>query len=257
VSDVLDRAIAEHDPSHVFAMFSGGHDSLAATALTMRHPRASAVVHVNTGIGIEQTREFVRETCRAQGWPLREYLTPARVYEEAVLRNGFPGPAQHQVMYRNLKERRIRDLVRDHKQHRNDRIMLVTGARSDESVRRMGVVEPVRRDGAVVWVAPIFDWSKSDCNDLIEREGLARNLVVDLLHMSGECLCGAFAKPDEIAQLETWFPTEAARLHKIERRAEAAGRIACVWGRRPDDVNPEQQRLMPILPLCTSCEASA
>lgn len=55
---VLDEAIETHDPSHVFALFSGGHDSLTATALTAKHPRFTAAVHINTGIGIEETRDF-------------------------------------------------------------------------------------------------------------------------------------------------------------------------------------------------------
>lgn len=256
----LDAAIKEHKPSHLFAMFSGGHDSLAATALTAKHPAFSGVVHVNTGIGIEETREFVRRVCKEQNWPLLEYGPPEthgqRSYQQIVLEFGFPGPANHPMMFNRLKERSVRALIREHKRHSSDRIMLSTGIRTEESVRRMANYsnEPVMREGAKVWAAPISEWSKSECLDLIEADGLPRNRVVDLLHMSGECLCGSFARPGEMWELETWFPDVAAELHQLEWEVEAAGKLACVWGQRPDDVNADQLRMFPILPLCTSCQ---
>jgi 3'-phosphoadenosine 5'-phosphosulfate sulfotransferase (PAPS reductase)/FAD synthetase len=263
--DVLDAAIAEHRPSHLFAMFSGGHDSLAATALTARHHAFTAAVHINTGIGVEQTREFVRSTCAERGWPLLEYGPPEtlgqKTYRELVLAFGFPGPAQHAFMFARLKERGIRQLVRDHKVNGDTRLLLSTGIRLEESTRRFrnyseGEGEKhYSRDRVRIWASPLAEWSKLDCLDLIAHDGLATNEVVELLHLSGECLCGSFARPGEMHELETWFPGVAAELHALERDAEAAGQIGCVWGRRPDDVSPDQLRLMPILPLCVSCEA--
>ena len=77
---VLDRVFVEHQPIALYAMFSGGHDSLVAAHLAAQHPRFTACVHIDTGIGIEQTREFVHETCHRQGWPLVELATPPSVY---------------------------------------------------------------------------------------------------------------------------------------------------------------------------------
>ena len=262
---VLNEAIAAHEPAHVFALFSGGHDSLTATAITAAHPRFTAAVHINTGIGIDETREFVRETCAEQDWPLLEYgppemlaghrMGPQMTYEEMVLAWGFPGPPQHKVMYTRLKERALRVLASD---YGPNRILLATGIRWQESTRRMrnyAKSGKFDRHGRWVWANPIADWSKAECNDFIAWKRLRRNPVVDLIHKSGECLCGAFAADGEIVDLEQWFPAVAARLHDLEQRAEAAGQIACVWGRRMDDVNHQQTRLFPILPLCQSCEA--
>jgi tRNA(Ile)-lysidine synthase TilS/MesJ len=36
---ILDEAIGEHQPSHVFALFSGGYDSLCTTYVVAQHPR--------------------------------------------------------------------------------------------------------------------------------------------------------------------------------------------------------------------------
>jgi 3'-phosphoadenosine 5'-phosphosulfate sulfotransferase (PAPS reductase)/FAD synthetase len=265
----ISEAVAANDPSHVFALFSGGHDSLAATAVTAKHPRFTAAVHINTGIGIEETRTFVRDTCAERGWPLLEYGPPEHIsgyvmgpeftYEQIVMRWGFPGPPQHKIMYTRLKERALRALVRDHNIN-GHRVLLSTGIRWQESTRRMRNYAKTGKwhtHGRMLWVNPIADWSKSDCSALIEAEGLRRNRVVDLLHKSGECLCGAFSGADEMTELEVWFPEVAAYLHDLERRVEAEGRIGCVWGRRLDNVHRDQSRLFPILPLCQSCEAAA
>ena len=50
--------------------------------------------------------------------------------------------------------------------------------------------------------------------------------------MSGECLCGAFAKPGEIKQIETVSPPAAEQIHALEAKAKRAG-VHCVWGTRP------------------------
>lgn len=238
---VLDNAVARWNPSAIFVLFSGGHDSLTSAHLTMRHfgDRAT-VAHINTGIGIEQTRDFVRETCRREGWRLLEYKaqenrrgdgTPdPQVYEDIVAKNGFPGPPQHGLMYVRLKDRPLRCLIRDHAP--TGKVLLVTGVRSQESSRRMGHVKPESVEGRRVWVAPIHAFSAADCNDYISRHQLPRNPVKDFLHMSGECLCGAFAKPGELAEIKLWYPETGARLEAIEARVRANG-FPWGWEDRP------------------------
>lgn len=105
---ILENAIAEYKPAKVFAMFSGGHDSLCCSHLASRASRFDGCVHVNTQVGVEETRDFVRATCKEHGWPLREMLPPQppfrdkhgkpwgvkgeTAYEAICKRWGFPGP---------------------------------------------------------------------------------------------------------------------------------------------------------------------
>jgi 3'-phosphoadenosine 5'-phosphosulfate sulfotransferase (PAPS reductase)/FAD synthetase len=251
----VEDAIEEHDPSHVFGLFSGGHDSLAATAVIAKHPRFTAAVHINTGIGIEETREFVRETCKRQGWPLIEMWPDAKTYRDLVIEKGMPaGPKAHNTMFYWLKQRQIRRLVAKHKTHRHDRIGLVTGVRASESERRMAsaIAVPVRRAGSQLWLNPILDWTGVQVSRFVDEEGLQRNPVVDLLHRSGECLCGALARREELAEIERWYPVAAAEIRVYEDLARAHGHPDDLWASKLT-----QPRSQARLPLCWSCEAAA
>lgn len=256
---VLDQAADEHGLASIYALFSGGHDSLTSTAIASYHHLFRGVVHINTGIGIAETREFVWNTCHDRDWPLIEAKTERR-YEDLVLfRGGFPhGNQSHNSMLFYLKQQ---PLNRWFKTIRG-KVGLVTGIRKQESVRRMGagISVPIRPDGRKVWLSPILDWSKVDCGRLIAAEGLARNRVVDFLHRSGECLCGALAQEAEIHEIAAWFPDETARIQALERECERRGLVACVWaGRAARSLNEGQQGLFPksdYAPLCTSCEAN-
>lgn len=262
-SNVLDDAYREHNPVRVYALFSGGHDSLTAAKLAQEWGWDRDIevwcAHINTQTGIPETSEFVRRVCRDQGWSLRE-LTPPVKYEALVKEYGFPGPAQHGFMYQRLKERCLRTLIREAKQATKakprDRVMFVTGVRSQESVRRMKHVDRIQRDGSIVWAAPIHDWSKIECGEYIEAMNMPRNQVVDLIHMSGECLCGAYAKPGEIKELEQWFPQVAQRIHDLEFEVQAKGLRADRWGHGGKLLNVHRGQ-MKIGPLCQDCELAA
>ena len=258
--DLLNGVAARYDSSGVWAMFSGGDDSLACALVTSQAEKFRGCVHLDTGIGVEETRAFVRETCRQQGWPLLVYRAKdcGQDYDELAVRYGFPGPGQHWRMYIRLKERALDRFVRENKTRRHDRLILSTGARSHESQRRMGHVDPERRDGVKVWTNPLHLWRKIQCLDYIASKGVTRNPVVELLHMSGECLCGAFAKPDELKEIALWYPETAAHIRRIEDRVRDAGK-PCVWGVRPTRKQGERATRdsagrRRVSELCQQCE---
>lgn len=254
---LLDRAAEEHAAVGVYAMFSGGDDSLANTIVTTQSKDFRACVHLDTGIGIPETQEYVIETCKAQGWPLLIYRAKdcGQDYEALVMERGFPGPAMHYKMYCRLKERALRVFIKGQKRHRRDRVVLSTGARLSESHRRMGHVSPVRREGVRVWSNPLHDWLKFECLDLIAASGIPRNPVVELIHMSGECLCGAFAEPGELQEIALWYPSVAARIRRIEVAVAARGIAACKWGERPPTKGKTRRDSAGrVSELCQQCE---
>lgn len=257
----LDALAEEHAASAAWSMFSGGDDSLATAVVTSQVKGFRGCLHIDTGIGIPETQDFVIETCRAQGWPLKIYRAKdyGQDYEELAVRYGFPGPAAHFRMYIRLKERALDAFTREHKARWRDRLLLSTGARSSESERRMGHVERARRDGCQLWANPLSAWSKFDCLDSITAAGIPRSPVVELIHKSGECLCGSFAKPGELNEIRCWFPKTADRIDRIAACVKAAGHRACVWGQRP----PRERKRQPasrdsagrsVGPLCQQCE---
>lgn len=239
---VLDCAYETHRPALVFALFSGGHDSLSSVTVGQEWASQRGlwlpVAHVNTGTGITETRQFVIDTAQRHEWPLIE-LHPPRSYRNLVLEHGFPGPGFHdRFAYPRLKERCFRNLAR----LTPGTVMFVTGVRSQESLRRTEHVERIQVAGRVVWAAPIWDWSKADCNAFISARGLERNVVADLLHLSGECLCGSMAREHELEEIAQWFPDKAAEIRALEDEVEKTGHPACRWGKRPPPVAREQLR---------------
>jgi 3'-phosphoadenosine 5'-phosphosulfate sulfotransferase (PAPS reductase)/FAD synthetase len=237
----------------LYAMFSGGNDSLVSTHIASQDPNFGGAVHVNTGIGIEQTREFVRETCEREGWPLFELHPPALTYDEMVLKNGFPGPGAHLYCYVWLKERAVRKFVSE--QH--GRVLLATGVRTAESKRRMGKAKWNTVEGRKVWIAPILDWPALATRRYAAKHNLPTNPVSDALHMSGECLCGSFAQAGERDLIGAFYPDAIERIERLEAKARRAG-VHSVWGTEPPqrmkaypDVQPDM-----FAPLCYGCEAS-
>jgi 3'-phosphoadenosine 5'-phosphosulfate sulfotransferase (PAPS reductase)/FAD synthetase len=242
---VLIDAIVEHEPRKVFALFSGGNDSTVLTSwarMTIGH-RLDAAVYIDTGTAIPGVRDFVEDYCKLRQLPLLVYEAGDE-YDRMVAEHGFPGPGSHRFAYVRLKERQIDALVRDHKQHPRDRILLLTGVRRAESVRRMGTTAPVRRDGAQVWVAPLVDWTNEDMRSFRVRHNLPQSDVAALLHRSGECNCGAFAKPGEREELRSLFPSWwEERIAPLEL---VSGRL---WGERPLRNVPIYGDLYPC-PVC-------
>ena len=258
---LLDHTSLEHRASGTWALFSGGDDSLATAIVTSQAIGFRGCLHIDTGIGIPETQAFVVETCKRQGWPLSIYraVDQGQSYDELVMGRGFPGPAMHFKMYCRLKERALNAFIRDHKTKWNDRIILSTGIRKNESQRRMGRTEQISRDKCKVWVNAIYDWSKPDCHDLIAAAGLQRNTVVELMHMSGECLCGSFAKPGELKEIALWYPKTAERIQQLEERVAAVHPRACKWGHRPERERKRQPATKDsagrkVGPLCQQCE---
>lgn len=264
------RAIDETKPVAVFGLFSGGHDSVTATALAVR--LGAYAIHINTGIGVARTREYVWRIADLLDWPsLQEYRAEDNrdakgnpiSYRNLILKHGFPGPASHSLMYAMLKEECLRRLEKDWQANGRGknprRVLFVSGCRSGESKRRMGSTKELVVSGKRVWCSPIHDWTKDDTSEFMRASGIPRNPVVDMLCKSGECLCGAFAEPGELEELNCWPETREVyqQIKALEAEAKAAN-VPCRWGERPPAWWEEKQKGQKFLcnydeHLCWSC----
>jgi 3'-phosphoadenosine 5'-phosphosulfate sulfotransferase (PAPS reductase)/FAD synthetase len=245
-------------------LLSGGDDSTAIAHIFRK--QASHFVHVNTGTGIPQTTEFVREVTAGWGVPLIE-VAPPNSYRDLVLGRvktkgsgedvwpgGFPGPGAHGTMYQRLKELSL-DQVRHILGIANSRTecaVWIAGRRRQESERRADIPRH-EADGSVTWVSPVVNWTKLDLATYRQLHDVPRNPVSANIHMSGECLCGAFAKPGEMEHIGFFYPEVKARFEALQEEVTAAGvpEPWCTWGHGQggSPKKPSTGR------LCSSCDA--
>lgn len=173
--------------------------------------------------------------------------------------HGFPGPGAHGRAYNRLKERQIMALLREskHGHPRRSRVVFLSGIRRAESRRRSKREAINRMPGkSAVFVNPLIDWTGKDMRSYRRQHDLPESPAAALLHRSGECNCGAFAKAnEERAMLRALYPDFFAGIESLEREAQAAGVRWCRWGGFDLDGNRagEVSRERPGL-LCESCE---
>lgn len=260
---LVDYAIEHHilnqnrELAGVVILFSGGNDS--TTLAHLMRPRATHALHANTGIGIEETRQYVRDTCKQWGLPLLEIMSPRQNdrYETLVLERGFPGAGHHYKMYQRLKERALRAARKQLVSNgRRERVIFLAGRRRDESSRRSNIPE-MEREGSVVWVSPLVSWTKMDMNTYRLMQGdVPVNRVSDLIHMSGECLCGSFSKRGELDEIGEWFPDVVAYIRQLEEQLVDRDDIPehrRMWGWNADEEATKKERRSGR--LCSSCDA--
>lgn len=247
-----------------YALFSGGHDSLVSTHIAMESGPCTEVLHLDTNTGLPENQEYVEEVCEEFGWPLRVEESPMTL-EEFSKEYGFPGPGVHSWAYRYFKERQLGRVATETDSKPN----FWTGVRKDESTVRMenvsesGVVEAADR---WIWRKPIAYFSGERCEAYIEEHGLPRNPVVENIHRSGECYCGAFAgRDEELIDLMAHYPDHADWLLEVEEavKEEFEGDPDyCYWGHGGQSslelqmLRDEQER-DPDAVLCRDCRRDA
>jgi hypothetical protein len=93
-------------------------------------------------------------------------------------------------------------------------------------------------------------WTKLDMNTYRLMSGdVPLNEASVKLHMSGECLCGAYAGPGELEEIRFWYPDTAAEIDALEADARAAGipEPFCRWGHG-------QGKPSAVGRMCSSCD---
>lgn len=87
-----------------------------------------------------------------------------------------------------------------------------------------------------------------------------RNPVADMLHMSGECGCGAFAGKGELEEWSFFFPEFGEQVRALEAEVAATDvppeRCRWGWGAYKELSTEEREELMSNRHerLCSSCE---
>jgi len=272
---MLSRVLLEHSPAAWVPLLSGGHDSICACHIASLHPDAPKpfpVYLIDTGISSEYTHQYVQERCDQFGWELNVVKSPRPedTYEEFVRHNGMPGPGTHKWVYVRIKERSIQKLSMDLKRGQRP-VMFISGARRQESQRRMGYATAVRRGDGLskegnlnnpsrLWVSPCIEWMPCDQRRHMKEYKIPRNRIKDILGLSGECFCGANAgednrhKESERELIRAHCPDVDREITRLEEIAKELGK-PCKWGHKPEKPQPmpDDGGLFPM-DLCIGCQ---
>lgn len=265
-SQILRAAIEKYKPVKVLLMLSGGHDSVTnahvCANLLISWSIPFEVYHGDTTIGIPETQDYVQKICAQYGWKLN-IRKPPKIedhYDSIVKKYGFPGPTKssHRYMYIRLKERALRRFVTHECKsdpRARDNVLLCSGVRRQESQIRMGYAHVMTKDNSRCWVNPIFYWSEEACRSYMHQHNIPRNPVKDLMCISGECLCGAWAKKEEWIELQIHFPAVAAKINALRILAAENGH-PWGWASGPKEWAAAEaaKRQLSFNFMCAGCE---
>jgi 3'-phosphoadenosine 5'-phosphosulfate sulfotransferase (PAPS reductase)/FAD synthetase len=211
-----------YPPCH--ALVSGGKDSLSAAQCLADHDRLIGCVALDTGISTPDWKDAVSDNCKRKSWPLTFYKT-TYTYEDLVLKYGFPGPQKHSWFMRYLKGRAVEQFAKTYPGQ-----VLASGVRSAESTRRALTTKPVGMFEKIPILAPIYDWTTKEAWDTFRASGFERPPAYAAMQISGDCLCGAYARDEEAQALAVHYPAVWKRIEDLQRKAKALHPTRWRWG---------------------------
>jgi hypothetical protein len=132
-------------------------------------------------------------------------------------------------------------------------IMYFTGARKDESVRRMGTVQDVHKEGNQVWVNLIGDFTKSDVYHVQQQNKIVRNPASIKLDRSCECNDGAYGDQVELELMKTFYPRDKSvrMLYRVQEKLTNRSHKYCKYGHRGNNEQIGSEET--TAPLCSTC----
>lgn len=254
---IISETMAAIKPDYIVSMVSGGKDSAASHAMAVRLGlKIDLIIHGNTRTGIRQTSEFVAQHYGHAG-PDFAVADAGTAYEDYVLRKGFfgKGIGAHSFSYRVLKATPFRKVLsaKIRQRKRGVKIMLLNGARKDESANRQAHLQVTRADPAApgnVWVNVIHDWTQDDRDAFLKREAVPINPVAKVLCRSGECMCGTMQTAAERVEAAALYPEWGRWVDGID--AEVRAKFGYGWGESfPKQADLRQGDL--FQPMCVAC----
>ena len=233
MQDALDSGLTDF-----YVAFSGGKDSGVVLDIMQKEfpEQFKGVLFCDTGIGTDDTKNFIKEYCEERKYPLH-IVSPEDVirkrntnrgiagesysYEALVLNYGFPKQAFHTVTMRHLKYFPMRKFIYD-RIALGENPCIVGGIRKNESARRkLKWNKYFYNDGKMWFVSPIFFKEDDWVYKYYIENGIKRSPVYDTLHISGDCLCGCFAQKNELELLKGFHPEVYEEIKRLEFRRYA------------------------------------
>jgi len=178
------------------------------------------VVHVDTGVMLPGTLEYVKSVADIYNWPL-VVLKPKIDFWKYATRYGVPS-VRRRWCCKILKLQPIFEFVKQLRPQRAE----VIGFRVDEVERRRRRPQVWYRKKTHSWVYyPIKSWTKRDIMNYIKEHGLP-DPPHYRLGLKETCLCGAFAHKKEWMIVKAHFPEFFEKFVELEKARMRWGRTA-------------------------------
>ena len=273
-NEIIDQALSQ-GITDFYVGYSGGKDSgIVLDIIAKNYPdNFRGVVFADTGIGTEATMDFVKSYCNEKKYSLfiisqndmiRKKDTKLGKkggkfnfsYTDIVLEHGFPKHGVHTTIMRKLKYMPMRYFILS-RIEKGENPAVISGIRKFESQRRSKwATESIHKDGKMCFISPIL--YKQD--DWVYRYFLENNIkrspVYETLHISGDCLCGCFAKKDELKLLEMFHPDVFKKIKDLENEIKIKGtkeaKKYSTWGNGGNTKDIESQTTMESF-VCSDC----
>ena len=135
---------------------------------------------------------------------------------------------------------------------------LISGVRRQESKRRMKTVKgAIHKEGRLHFCQPFIDKTSPWVFDYLNSHDLHISPVYQTMHFSGDCLCGAYAKRDEINLLRGFYPDMAKKLADLEKELAKSKNPTVQkylhWGNSVGFDNISNQETLEESLVCTDC----
>jgi 3'-phosphoadenosine 5'-phosphosulfate sulfotransferase (PAPS reductase)/FAD synthetase len=271
-NEIMKEAI-DQGLTHFYVGYSGGKDSgICLDLIAKNYPKYfKGVLFINTGIGTQETLDFVKEWCKQKNYPLF-IVRPEDVkrvkegkygksgdcfsYSALVNSKGFPKAGLHTTTMRVLKYFPMRKFIYD-RLRLGEKPCIVSGVRKNESARRkIKWNSYLYNDGKMWFVSPLFFKSNDWVYKYFIENDIKRSPVYETLHISGDCLCGCFAQKGELKLLEMFHPEVFKKIKDLENQIKIKGtkeaKKHSTWGNGGNTKSIESQTTIESF-VCTDC----
>lgn len=239
----------------VYGLCSGGKDSMSACAIAHKIRPLDGIILVDTSIVARNgnnkpsyiaAKKFADRLAipficikpkddLKKGYeevPCIGKYGMGKTFENYCKKYGFPHAGQHNQVMRWLKSKALVAFALSQTKPK-ERIAFISGVRHKESSRRevnaqiIGVSEDTPR---IIWIAPVYYWTTEQAYAFVRKHEFELSESYTMLHISGDCLCGAFAKKEEAYLIKQFYPDTGKQIAEIEKVANREHKGLKHWG---------------------------
>lgn len=249
----------------VWGLCSGGKDSMTACYIAHKYRPLNGIVTVDTTIGVFKVvngkkiyvaLEAAKKFADLLGIQ-HIIIKPKKSFKEYVQKYGMPHPGQHNAVYRELKWKPMVKFVRSRKGPKGEYydVVFISGVRILESKKRFISAKPTQVDPTVKrmrFVAPIIYWDTETVIKFIQEKQFPKSDSYNTLHLSGDCLCGAYAEKGESELISLFYPECGRYIAECEKQANKDHKGKNGWGNNTPMIHALEQTDLEDF-ICADC----